>query len=62
MNRPYHHGALREALLAAAEVILEHDGVEALTLRATARKAGVSMARLPTTSVTCRACSASWRR
>ncbi len=42
MNRPYHHGALREALLAAAEVILEHDGVEALTLRATARKAGVS--------------------
>ena len=42
MNRPYHHGALREALLAAAEVILERDGVEALTLRGAAREAGVS--------------------
>ena len=42
MNRPYHHGALREALLAAAEVILERHGVEALTLRGAARKAGVT--------------------
>ena len=42
MNRPYHHGALREALLAAAEVILERDGVEALTLRGAAREAGVT--------------------
>ena len=44
MTRPYHHGALREALLAAAESILERDGIEALTLRATAREAGVSHA------------------
>ena len=42
MNRPYHHGALREALLAAAEGILERDGVEALTLRGAAREAGVT--------------------
>ena len=42
MKRPYHHGALREALLAAAEVILERDGVDALTLRGAAREAGVS--------------------
>ncbi len=42
MKRPYHHGALREALLAATEVILERDGVEALTLRGAAREAGVT--------------------
>ena len=42
MDRPYHHGSLREALLAAAEVILERDGVEALTLRGAAREAGVT--------------------
>ncbi len=42
MARPYHHGALREALLAAGEAILERDGVGALTLRAAAREAGVS--------------------
>ena len=42
MSRPYHHGALREALLSAAEVILERDGVEALTLRGAAREAGVT--------------------
>ncbi len=44
MIRPYHHGALREALLAAAESILERDGIGALTLRAAAREAGVSHA------------------
>ena len=42
MKRPYHHGALRESLLAAAETILERDGVEALTLRGAAREAGVT--------------------
>ena len=42
MNRPYHHGALREALLAAAEVLLERHSVEALTLRGAAREAGVT--------------------
>lgn len=40
----YHHGDLREALLRAAEDILERDGVQALTLRAAARAAGVSHA------------------
>jgi AcrR family transcriptional regulator len=42
--RPYHHGDLRAALLAAAEAMLERDGIQALTLRATARAAGVSHA------------------
>jgi AcrR family transcriptional regulator len=41
---PYHHGALREALIAAAETILRRDGLNALTLRAAAREAGVSHA------------------
>lgn len=41
---PYHHGALREALLQAAERVLERDGLSGLTLRAVAREAGVSHA------------------
>ncbi|MBR0846884.1 TetR/AcrR family transcriptional regulator [Bradyrhizobium diazoefficiens] len=41
---PYHHGALREALLVAAETVLERDGLAGLTLRAVAREAGVSHA------------------
>jgi len=40
----YHHGALREALLEAAEKIVRREGVNALTLRAVARAAGVSHA------------------
>src|SRR5262245_62298820 len=40
----YHHGSLREALLQAAERILERDGIQGLTLRAAAREAGVSHA------------------
>jgi AcrR family transcriptional regulator len=40
----YHHGALREALLGAAEEILEREGIQALTLRAAARAASVSHA------------------
>jgi AcrR family transcriptional regulator len=43
-TRPYHHGDLKSALLAEAEKILERDGIQALTLRATARAAGVSHA------------------
>src|SRR2546430_15993396 len=39
---PYHHGSLREAMLRAAESILERDGIGGLTLRAAAREAGVS--------------------
>src|SRR6476661_4701387 len=41
---PYHHGALRDALLNAAERVLERDGLAGLTLRAVAREAGVSHA------------------
>src|ERR1700712_3264885 len=40
----YHHGALHEALLQAAEKVLERDGLQGLTLRAVAREAGVSHA------------------
>src|SRR6201988_3054874 len=43
-DSPYHHGALREALLQAAEKLLERDGLPGLTLRAVAREAGVSHA------------------
>jgi AcrR family transcriptional regulator len=40
--RPYHHGALPEALLEAAEAVLKRDGLRGLTLRSIAREAGVS--------------------
>ena len=40
----YHHGDLREALVRAGRDILESEGMAALTLRACARKAGVSHA------------------
>jgi AcrR family transcriptional regulator len=40
--RPYHHGDLRMAVLAAAEKIVEREGVDALTLRAVARAVDVS--------------------
>ena len=44
VDAPYHHGALRDALLEAAERVLERDGLSGLTLRAVAREAGVSHA------------------
>jgi AcrR family transcriptional regulator len=40
----YHHGDLRAALLDAALEVLEEDGATALSLRAVARRAGVSPA------------------
>lgn len=40
----YHHGDLREALLTAAEQLLHDEGLQGLTLRACARRAGVSHA------------------
>jgi len=40
----YHHGDLREALIQAGIEILEERGMAALTLRETARRAGVSHA------------------
>ena len=43
-DTPYHHGALHQALLEAAERVLERDGLQGLTLRAVAREAGVSHA------------------
>lgn len=43
-DAPYHHGALRDALLEAAERVLERGGLPGLTLRAVAREAGVSHA------------------
>lgn len=43
-KRPYHHGALREAMLAGAERILAQEGIGGLTLRAAAREAGASHA------------------
>jgi AcrR family transcriptional regulator len=43
-DSPYHHGDLHDALLKAAETVLERDGLAGLTLRAVARQAGVSHA------------------
>lgn len=43
-TRPYHHGSLREALIAASLEILDEEGVVGLTLRSAARRVGVSHA------------------
>ena len=43
-ERAYHHGDLRNGLLEAARGILEEQDLSALTLRAVARRAGVSHA------------------
>src|SRR5471030_1832849 len=44
VKRPYHHGALREAMLEAAERTLAREGIGGLSLRAAAREAGASHA------------------
>ncbi|MEV4758027.1 TetR/AcrR family transcriptional regulator [Micromonospora sp. NPDC049559] len=44
VGRPYHHGDLRRALLAAAVEAIEESGPAALSLRDLARRAGVSHA------------------
>jgi AcrR family transcriptional regulator len=43
-SRPYHHGALRPALIEAAEAVIAERGLEGFSLRETARRAGVSPA------------------
>ncbi len=43
-RRPYHHGNLREALLAQAQQTIRERGVAALSLRELARETGVSHA------------------
>lgn len=43
-SRSYHHGALREALVEAAEAVIAERGVDGFSLRETARRAGVSPA------------------
>lgn len=43
-DRAYHHGALKEALLHSAEDILKEQGIAGLSIRETARRAGVSHA------------------
>ncbi|MGH8432616.1 MAG: TetR family transcriptional regulator, partial [Solimonas sp.] len=43
-SRTYHHGDLREALVAAAIALLEEKGLSGFTLRQCARRAGVSHA------------------
>jgi AcrR family transcriptional regulator len=41
-ERPYHHGNLRAALLAQAELTLRENGLDGLSLRELARQVGVS--------------------
>ena len=42
--RPYHHGDLREKLIAATEALILERGVDGFSLREVARRAGVSPA------------------
>jgi AcrR family transcriptional regulator len=41
-ERAYHHGDLRSSLLSEGIALVENDGIEALSLREVARRAGVS--------------------
>lgn len=42
VSKPYHHGHLKQALVDAAEALLIEHGIEKLSLRAVARRIGVS--------------------
>lgn len=42
VKKPYHHGDLRAALLNAVEALVSEKGIEALSLRECARRAGAS--------------------
>jgi AcrR family transcriptional regulator len=42
VSTPYHHGSLREALLAEGRQLLEEEGPQAVTIRGLAKRAGVS--------------------
>jgi AcrR family transcriptional regulator len=42
MSRPYHHGALRDALIEEAQLLLAEQGLAAVSLRELARRVGVS--------------------
>jgi AcrR family transcriptional regulator len=42
MSRPYHHGALRDALLDETQIVLAERGLDAVSLRELARRLGVS--------------------
>lgn len=44
MAKPYHHGHLREALLEIAYRLIDAQGIDAISMRALAREAGVSSA------------------
>lgn len=44
LSTPYHHGALRQALVQATESLLAERGAEGFSLREVARRAGVSPA------------------
>jgi AcrR family transcriptional regulator len=44
IKRPYHHGALRDALITAAAELLAEHGPSGVSLREAARRAGVSQA------------------
>src|SRR5690625_1901608 len=41
-SKPYHHGHLKQALVDAAETLLVEQGLDKLSLRAVARRIGVS--------------------
>ena len=44
LSKPYHHGELREALVAAGRKLLEEQGLRGFTLRECARRAEVAHA------------------